>query len=141
MSGPHATQPAAKGAALVVDDDAQVRRQLVRMLERGGYRCVDAADAREAWAALAREAFDVAVCDMHMPGQTGLSLIRELGERHPGTATVLITGIAHPDIEAMATMRGAAGVIFKPFRPEQLTFSVEAALSRHRAKAAASRDG
>ncbi|NUQ76229.1 MAG: response regulator [Polyangiaceae bacterium] len=99
---------------LVVDDDAQVREMLRRVLEKAGYRVSIAADGEEALAAAQRERFDVVVTDLVMPRMSGDALIERLTATG-GPAALLLSGyapaalrITHPHL------------LSKPFSPTEL---------------------
>ena len=62
---------------LVVDDDARLRDLLRQFLGRNGFTVTTAADAAEARARLSVLAFDLAVVDVMMPGESGLDLARD----------------------------------------------------------------
>ncbi len=76
---------------LVVEDDANERFTLSRVLERVGYEVVSAATGDEAVAALAGGPFHAVVSDVMMPTTDGLSLARTIAERAPGTPIVLVS--------------------------------------------------
>ena len=72
---------------LLVDDDEVLRRSTLRFLSRAGFDVVAVASGLEAMALVdADEHFDVGVVDLEMPGMDGVTLIKELHERHPGLA-------------------------------------------------------
>ena len=66
---------------LVVDDEADAREVLSTMLQQAGAAVVSAANAAEALGLLDREAFDVLVSDIGMPGEDGYALIRSVRQR------------------------------------------------------------
>lgn len=115
---PTATEvPATTTGVLVVDDEDGFRHGLVRRLETVGYRCheaVDAWTAREVLEARAHEV-DVVLCDIEMPGESGLDLLRSLVADHPALAVVMTTGITDPATAALAVEIGADGYLVKPF--------------------------
>src|SRR2546422_5693115 len=57
-----------------------------------GYICAPAASAAEARELLQQQAFELALCDVNMPGESGLSLVRHILAKHPDTATIMVTG-------------------------------------------------
>ena len=118
---------------LVVDDDAVVRKLLVRILEfttgRGG-EVGEAADASAALEAIENGDFDIVLSDWYMPGANGLELLAMAQQSQWDVAFILMTG--KPDLDqVVAALRwNAADFLFKPFRHDQLTESVERAYRR-----------
>jgi two-component system, NtrC family, response regulator HydG len=99
---------------LVVDDDPDVCRNMSDILTDLGY-WVDTANEGKAALALVRgRTYDLALLDLKMPGMDGLSLYREMSQRSPATAALLITGYPEdaPDDEVRAA--GIRGVFRKP---------------------------
>lgn len=94
---------------LVVDDERDMRRVLRRALEGEGHRVVEAESASAALDALqSGDAPDVVVCDVLMPGQSGIAFYGELVERMPSLKdrVIFLTGAArdrsvHDEIEAL----------------------------------------
>jgi putative two-component system response regulator len=115
---------------LVVDDDPRIRTILAAMLERHGYTYALAADAGEARDHLRRCSFEVMLCDMHMPGETGLELISDVLRFYPDIAAVMVTGAEDPTLAEMAIELGAYGYMTKPFRVNELLIQVANALHR-----------
>ena len=117
---------------MVVDDEAQVRTVLRAMLERDGYRVLDADSGEECLSTLARERCDAVLCDMFMPEMDGLETCRAILKRHPETKTIAMTGVLRDvDHLRVAETLGAHASLTKPFTREQLqaalTFAIEGA--------------
>jgi putative two-component system response regulator len=102
------------------------------MLERHGYTYALATNADEARQELTRGSFEVMLCDMHMPGETGLELIGDVLRFHPDIAAVMVTGAEDPALAEMAIELGAYGYMTKPFRVNELLIQVANALHRRR---------
>jgi putative two-component system response regulator len=116
---------------LVVDDEEGMRRTLVRLLERHGYKCGWAADPSEARRRMNEQDFAVVLTDMNMPGgESGLDLIMEFRRTHPNAATVMITGVDDPDLANTALEVGAYGYVIKPFESNEILINVANALRR-----------
>jgi putative two-component system response regulator len=79
---------------LVVDDEEPIRRSLVRLLERAGYECATAEDAPEARRLLGAETFDLMLCDVTMPGESGFKLLAHAHQVDPDLAVIMITARA-----------------------------------------------
>jgi putative two-component system response regulator len=115
---------------LVVDDDDAVARLTARVLGNGGFACDIAGDATGARAELARRPYALLLCDMGLPGESGLDLARDVRYRYPETATVFITGMDDRVLAEEALALGAYGYVIKPFRANELLINVANALRR-----------
>ena len=123
---------AKKTRLLVVDDAMDARVFLCGLLETNGYICVPAASAAEARDLLQQQAFELALCDVNMPGESGLSLVRQILAKHPDTATIMVTGMDDPRIANFALEQGAYGYVIKPFEPNEILINVANALRRRK---------
>ncbi len=112
---------------LVVDDRPEVLRVVDRTLGEH-YRCQFASSVVEAREKLAGETFHLVLCDIQMPGESGLVLIEEITEQYPDTAVVLVTGVDDPDVAEKTFGLGAHGYLVKPFWPGQLLITTMNAL-------------
>ena len=120
--------PAAATAGILATDD---RPEVLRLVDRTlgkRYRCEFASSVAEAREKLAENEFELALCDIQMPGESGLVLIEEIVKRHPDMAIVLVTGVDDPDIAKRAFRLGAQGYLVKPFWPGQLLITTMNAL-------------
>jgi putative two-component system response regulator len=116
---------------LIVDDDNAFRTSLARTLIRHGYVCVEAASSVEARAALeAQDDVAAVLCDVKMPGQSGMDLLTELTADVPGVAVVMMTGVDDPRVAEVAFEFGAFGYLIKPFDTNELLISLASALRR-----------
>jgi putative two-component system response regulator len=115
---------------LIVDDEEPIRRSLVRLLDRVGFECATAADAAEARQLLTNEPFDLMLCDVTMPGESGFSLLAHAHDAHPELAVIMVTAIDSASTLEPATRHGAYGYIIKPFDTNMILINVVAALNR-----------
>ena len=130
----------ARAQLLVVDDDAVTREVLRQMLETDGHEVTCADGAAAARRAIQDQTFDVVLCDVQMPGESGLSLAAHLAAEYPGTATLMVTGVDNPAVAEAAVSFGAFGYLVKPVRMTELLASVDGALRRLELQAAARRE-
>jgi signal transduction histidine kinase len=77
---------------LVVEDEKPIRETVVQGLTRDGYAVSAAQDVGEALTLFGREAVDVVVTDLVLPGGSGLEIARAVKRTRPGTAVILVTG-------------------------------------------------
>ncbi|HUI40957.1 MAG TPA: HD domain-containing phosphohydrolase [Terriglobia bacterium] len=117
---------------LVVDDEAAVRSLLSARLVIEGYECALAADARQAKAQIAAAEFHLVLCDLRMPGISGLELLKEVRVTHPHLAFVICTGEddVRTGIESMKL--GASDYLVKPLQLDMMVASVARALQKRR---------
>lgn len=110
---------------LVVDDENNVRRNVVRFLEREGYDAVGASDGEEALFMMSQERFAVVVLDVKMPGLTGDQVLEQINADYPDTLVIVLTGL-DPAIKDNALIlnqmvqNGAYNILQKPCRLEEL---------------------
>jgi two-component system phosphate regulon response regulator OmpR len=126
-----------KATILVVDDELEVREVLVEYFDGHGYAMRAAENAASARALAEREALDLALIDINMPGEDGLSLARYLRERHPRTAIVMLTSAATIVDRIVGLEMGADDYVTKPFDPRELLARVKSVLRRTSASARA----
>jgi DNA-binding NtrC family response regulator len=124
-------ETSARPRVLVVDDDEQVRGVLRRLLERHGYDCLEARDSAGARSLVTgTDSIDVMLCDVHLPGESGLDLIRDVLAVRPDLAAVLTTGLDDPALARAALDLGLYGYVSKPFRFNDLLVILANALRR-----------
>lgn len=119
-----------KERILIVDDEVSVQKLIRAILTQAGYECSTASDAGEARGLLASGEFDLALCDILMPGESGLTLIEHISETYPDTAVVMVSGVDDPELMEKALEMGVYGYIVKPFEPNQIVISAMNALKR-----------
>ena len=114
---------------LLVDDEQSIRKPLATVLGNAGYRVTAAADAAEARAQLLVGSFDLAILDIMMPGEDGLSLARFIraGSDLP---IILLTARAEDIDRIIGLEMGADDYLAKPFNPRELTARIAAILRR-----------
>jgi putative two-component system response regulator len=117
---------------LVVEDDAQDQKLLIRLLDRAGYRCSAAADASEARRLVAGEQFDLILADVKLPGESGLQLVQHAMAEYPGIAALMVTGMDDPALANTAIEIGTYGYIIKPFTGNEILIGVKNALCRRK---------
>ena len=99
---------------LVVDDEPLIRKTLAEFLTSEGFVVDAAASAEEALERAAERAYDVALCDVQLPGLDGLELLERLLKVSPRTFVLLITAYATVESAVEAFQRGAHDYLMKP---------------------------
>jgi DNA-binding NtrC family response regulator len=113
---------------LVVDDEPVVREAIRRILGVEGLRVAAAEDARSAIAHPAAGRCRLVLCDLKLPDDSGITVIRRLRAARPELPVVLITGYATAESAAEALAAGACGFLPKPFEESELLAAVRHAL-------------
>jgi two-component system phosphate regulon response regulator OmpR len=115
---------------LIVDDEAEVREVLMEYLAAQGYATLAAENADAARASAAARSIDLALVDVHMPGEDGLSLARHLRERYASIAIVMLTSASAVVDRVVGLEMGADDYVAKPFDPRELLARVKSVLRR-----------
>ena len=115
---------------LVIDDDAVVRDVIGEMLMAAGYGVVTAGTAAEALELFMDDEIRLVVSDIVMPDVSGLELLEAMRLHRPSLPIVLVSGDNTRDNLSEALMRGADGLVAKPFTSAELQDAVEKALDR-----------
>jgi putative two-component system response regulator len=123
-------RPSAVINVLVVDDDERVGELVRHMLQAHGYSCTVSGDATDANRLLDQHEPELVLCDVNLPGASGLDLIRHAVAAHKKTAFLMISGLDDPAIAEQALTLGAYGYIIKPFTANELLIGVANALRR-----------
>jgi DNA-binding response OmpR family regulator len=122
---------------LIVDDEPDVREVLQEYFSAQGYVTLGAENAAAARTLAARHPVDVALVDVHMPGEDGLSLARHLRERYASMAIVMLTAAGAVVDRIVGLEMGADDYVAKPFDPRELFARVKSVLRRTSAAARA----
>src|SRR5438874_3775905 len=115
---------------LIVDDEPGFRRSVRRTLERGGHMVLEAGNVEDAHDVLSAEAIELLLCDINMPGGSGLQLVRTITAERSDTAVVMLTGVDDPAVANEALAIGAYGYLVKPIEPNEILINVASGLRR-----------
>ena len=118
-------------SVLVIDDEAQIRKMLRRVLETEGYEVMDAADGSIGVNLYREHPTDLVLIDIFMPNKEGLETIMTFKRDFPEVGILAMSGggvIGTAASLHMAKGLGAARVYAKPFEIEELLKDMEALL-------------
>jgi len=118
---------------LIVEDDPAIQRFMLIHFRNCGYRVEYALSAEEV---SLDEQYDVVLADIHLPGESGVDMLRRIRERMPNQPVVCMTGDSDSAIERSALQNGADGFVMKPVNLPELDAIVRGAM-RGRAPMAA----
>ena len=117
---------------LIVDDEPRLRQVMVHLMRSDGFQCIEAGNGIEALAQLARHAVTLVLSDLRMPKMDGVELLREIRNRFPDCAVVMITAVADVEMAVHCLAIGAADYVIKPYQLEDVRARVAQALDKRR---------
>ncbi len=99
---------------LVIDDDANSREALCRLLAGTGYQVRSAASGEEALEIFQQAPFEVVISDLYLPGINGIEILKKIKLESPYTHVILVTGHASAESAVEAMKEGAFDYVTKP---------------------------
>ncbi len=127
-----ATTTALPETILVVDDEEEVRRIAVRMLERFGFQVLTAAQGSDGVEMYRSHADDIALVllDMTMPRMNGVEVFHQIRQINPTARVVLMSGYDEQEATRQFAGEGLAGFLHKPFTLTDLRAKIDQVLNR-----------
>jgi two-component system phosphate regulon response regulator PhoB len=118
-----------RGHILVVDDDPDVRRTVVRLLELEGFRAIEAASGPEAGLALARADVDLVLLDVILDEEDGFDILADI--RRSSDVPVIVLSARTTEMDRVMGLRlGADDYVAKPFSGPELVARITSVLRR-----------
>jgi FixJ family two-component response regulator len=114
-----------------VDDEAAVRKALIRLFRSSGYEAKSFGSGSEFLDSLQRESYACLILDLHMPGMSGLEVQTDSRLRQLGMPVVVITAHDEPASRQQCLDAGACGYLRKPFDERELLHVVARAMRSH----------
>ena len=114
---------------LIVDDELEVRTTIQEILRGNGYDVRTAADGVSALEAVLRDAPDVVLLDVRMPGLNGIDVLASIRAIDADVKVIMLTGVTRQNVANQAFDQGVFDYIGKPVDPAYLELSVATALS------------
>lgn len=105
---------------LVVDDEPAIRQVVAAQLRKAGHSVEQAGDGETAMERLAKGDVDIVLCDIKMPGLSGIEILRQARTAGIDTAFIMMTAFASVDTAIEAIKAGAADYMIKPLNNEEL---------------------
>lgn len=130
---------AEKNHILVVEDDATSRVTLSSYFEKEGYRVSEAVDGEQMRSAFSKGDVDLIMLDIRLPGEDGLTLLRELRQQS-SVGVIMVTGKSDEVDRIVALEMGADDYVTKPFNPRELLVRAKNLLARINAARVAKND-
>jgi putative two-component system response regulator len=115
---------------LVLDDEKTIQRTIGRLLKCNGYPYHTASDTTEARSIMKMQDISLILCDVNLPGESGMDFIKYVSMTYPEMAIIMVTGSDDSELAETALDMGAYGYIIKPFRANELMINISNALRR-----------
>jgi len=119
-----------KDKILVADDEKSMREFLDIMLKKEGYKVTLASNGEEVMKLIEKDIFDLALVDIRMPRQDGISALKRIKSISPETVVIVITAYASADTAIKAMKEGAYDYITKPFKIDEIKLIIQNALEK-----------
>ena len=119
---------------LVVDDDDRIRELVKEYLEENSFIVTSAKDALDAKKKLKILKFDILILDIMMPGQSGLSLTKNIKQNNLKTPIILLTAKDDAKDRVKGLEFGADDYLGKPFEPRELLLRIKNILNKTKSK-------
>ncbi len=117
---------------LLIDDEANLRGFVARVLEDHGYECFQAGSADEAEDVLQAGDIDLCFLDISMPDKPGDVFLKKLKRIYPEVAVIMLTGISTPEMANKCRDLGADDYLVKPIEAESLLITLNNVQDRRR---------
>ena len=115
---------------LVVDDDAEGRAAMLKVLDGSGYKTLEADNGQQALDIILQDSIDVLVTDLRLPVMDGVELLKRAKAADQEIEVILITGHGTVEVAVEAIKEGAYDFITKPVKKAQLLHAVDKASER-----------
>jgi DNA-binding NtrC family response regulator len=129
-----------KQRILAIDDEPHMLKLLERIItEKTPYSVTSTSNPLEVPKILEQEEFDVIITDLKMPGMDGLDILNLVREQNRFEQVVIITAFGSLDSAVEALSKGVFDYITKPFKKEQIIFTIDRAMRWQQIKREATR--
>ena len=117
---------------LIAEDEAISLKHLSYALEKEGYEVTGTKDGISAFSLFKKNAYDVIIADIKMPGMDGLTLLEKIKARESDAEVIIITGFGSIESAVTAMKKGASEYVTKPFNLDELNLKIKKVLEKKR---------
>ncbi len=121
----------ASARILIAEDDDTLRQVMEAVLRKEGYETICASDAEQATEILQRSPLDLIITDLHLPGASGIDLLKKARSIYSETTVIVMTAFGTIQSAVDAMKAGAYDYLTKPVHPYELKALVSRALEHH----------
>ena len=124
-----------KKRLLIIDDEANMRHMLSKVLEKAGYHVETAADGAEGLEMIQESQYDFILCDIKMPKMGGMEFLKLSRDRIGAATVIMMSAYGSIDTAIEAMKSGAYDYISKPFKTDEVYLTLKKAEERESLKA------
>ena len=121
-----------KKRILIIDDEVNMRHMLQVMLTQAGYETLTAGDGKEGLNQMEQEDVDIILCDLRMPNMDGMAFLERAMEIYQDKIYIMMSAYGSIDSALEAMKIGAYDYVSKPFKPDEILFTLKKAEERER---------
>jgi len=110
---------------LILDDERQFSEELAEFFQNTGFEAFIANTGTEGLATLKKEAIDLLILDVRLPGINGLDILKEVKSSYPGLEVIIVSAHGDMDTVIRAIRLGALDYLRKPFRTMDIQIAIE----------------
>lgn len=119
---------------LVVDDDKEMRDNIVEVLDAADFEISSAEHGEDALEQMKKSTFDLVLLDLLMPGISGMEVLPLIKRESPSTQVIMVTAFSTVDNAVEAMRKGADDYLTKPFKINDLRMTVKKCLEQAKFK-------
>jgi DNA-binding NtrC family response regulator len=117
---------------LIIDDEPIMQEVLTELLATADYEVKCASTGEEGLELFASEQFDLIICDIMLPGENGIEILKSVRRINPDQPVIMITAYASVENAIEAMKKGAQEYITKPFKNEEVLLHIKRAISNYK---------
>ncbi len=110
---------------LIIDDEKHFTEELSEFLVNSGFKSFEANNSAQGWSILKKEAIDLLILDVRLPGINGLDILHEVKIKYPDIEVIMVSGHGDMDTVIQALRLGAIDYLRKPFRHFDIRIAIE----------------
>ena len=119
-----------KARLLIADDDKWLLESMAEWLSSEGYFVQSAHSIEQATKLLAKQSFDLMLCDVRFDDGDGLAFLKKVRKRTPEMPVIMMTGYAGPDAARESIASGAFELLTKPIIDDELETAITRAIQQ-----------
>jgi len=110
---------------LIIDDEKRFTEELTEFLQESGFQAFEANTGADGYSILKKQAIDLLVLDVRLPGINGLDILQDVKVKYPNMEVIIVSAHGDMDTVIKAMRLGAIDYLRKPFRRIDIRIAIE----------------